>query len=415
MLSYLFERLGITRTLFLVALTLAGLFALIGSARLFETNQAGYVKVLQVPISGTMRIYAQPGMFMQLFGDVTGYQIAGTYRFALEAGSDSANSPPVEVRFSDSGVAAVSGNARFDLPTADEAVLKIHNKFRSYDHVAESLVKPAIAEALILTASLMTSEESYSGRRAEYAQLAWDQVLNGVYMTEWHKTEITDPITGEKVTSRVVRIKMGSDGQPLRKPNPLREYGITISQFFLDKDIAYEKGVLEQISAQRDAMMKTVTARADALKAEQDRLTEEAKGKANVTRAEYAAKVEKETAVVNAQREKEVAETKAEQQLEVAKLEREAAEQTKQKDILLGQGEAERKRLVLAADGALAAKLATYETVQAKWAEAFAQRKVPTTVFAGGESGGTDTDVQALLQLLTVKTAKDLTLDTSTR
>ena len=54
-------------------------------------------------------------------------------------------------------------------------------------------MQPAIAEALILTASLMSAEESYSGRRAEFAQLAWDQVLNGVYITESEKRETDRP------------------------------------------------------------------------------------------------------------------------------------------------------------------------------------------------------------------------------
>jgi hypothetical protein len=225
-----------------------------------------------------------------------------------------------------------------------------------------------------------------------------------------------DPVTKERTTARVVRIKRDSDGNPLRKPNPLQEYNISISQFLLDKDIAYEKGVLDQISTQRDAMMKTVTARAEAQKAEQDRLTAEATGKANVMRAKYEAEVEKETAVVNALREKEVAETNAQRALEVAKLARQAAEEIKQEQILLGQGESERKRLVIQADGALAQKLATYEAVHANWAAAFATRKVPSTVFGASSGGvGSDSDVQALLQLLTVKTAKDLSLDTSTK
>jgi hypothetical protein len=132
--------------------------------------------------------------------------------------------------------------------------------------------------------------------------------------------------------------------------------------------------------------------------------------------AKYKAEVEKETAVVDAQREKEVAETNAQRELEVAKLQKDAAEQTKQKDILLGQGESERRRLVLAADGALKQKLDAYQAVQAKWAEAFAARKVPTTVFGGGAgAAGSDSDVQALMQLLTVKTARDLSLDTTTK
>ncbi len=405
----------------LVVAGVIGLVLLAGMGGLVETNKAGYVKILQIPVTGEMKVFTRPGMFMQLFGDVFEYKKAGTYRFSVLAterteSQESAVSEPVEVRFSDAGVARISGNIRFDTPASEEGLLRIHEKFRSYGHITESLIKPAVAEALILTASLMTAEESYSGRRAEYAQLAWDQVLNGVYLTEWLKLDTVDANTGERTTARVVRVKRDLDGNPMRKPNPLTAYGVTVSQFLLDKDIDYEEGVLNQIKTQRDAMMKTVTARAEAQKAEQDKITAEAKGKAAVMTAKYAAEVEKQTAVVNAEREKAVAELQAQKELEVAKLDRQEAEQFKAAEVLRGQGEAERKRLVLAADGALAQKLQTYERVQAKWADAFANRKVPTTVFGSGQGGaGSDSDVQALLQLLTVKTASDLSLDTSTR
>jgi hypothetical protein len=272
---------------------------------------------------------------------------------------------------------------------------------------------PTIKEALILTASLMTAEESYSGRRAEFAQLAQDQVLNGVYLTEWKSIEKIDEVTGEKVTHRIVQIKRDKDGKPIRKPNPLQTYNISISQLVLDRTFEYEGGVLEQIKTQRDAMMKTVTARAEAQKAEQDAITIEAKGKASVMQAKYTAEVAKESAVVNAQREKEVAELNAKRQLEVARLDKQSAEETKQKDILLGQGEAERKRLVLAADGALAQKLATYERVQKSWADAFANRKVPAMVMSGNGEG--DSDVQAFMNLMTAKAAKDMSVNLETR
>ena len=40
------------------------------------------------------------------------------------------------------------------------------------------------------------AEESYSGRRAEFSQLAWDQVLHGVYLTESSVEQIQAPLIG---------------------------------------------------------------------------------------------------------------------------------------------------------------------------------------------------------------------------
>lgn len=398
-----------------VILVLAGVF----SKYLVETNNAGYIKIRQMPITGTLDVYTDPGMFGQWFGDVTEYQQAGTYSFTDQATekqlADSAISNAVEVRFNDGGIARLSGNARFELPLDPPSMIKIHNKFRSYDHITQSLVKPAIAEALILTASLMSAEESYSGRRSEFSQLAWDQVLHGIYITESEEKEIIDEATGEKKRKRVVHIKYGEDGRPVRKPNPLNDFSIQISQFFLDKDFGYEEGVLMQISNQRDAMMKTVAAKAEAEKAQQDRLTAEAQGQANVMAAKYEAEVEKERAVVEARKRKEVAETEASQRLEVAKLDKLAAEQYKQEKLLRADGDAEYKRRVMQADGALAQKLDAWIDVNKRYAQAIENYKgnwVPQLVM--GDNGGTGTmGSQDLINLLTAKTAKELALDLS--
>ena len=397
---------GYGRYYFWGTLAAVGLFILIGAGKLFETNVEGYRKILQVPVTGTMKVFSQPGMFMQLFGHVWTYKEAGTYTFSTDNEAEgSASAPPVEVRFNDAGRALVSGKMRFILPASDENLLNIHQQFRSYDHMVEALVQPAVNEALLLSASLMTAEESYAGRRAEFAELARDQILNGVYLTRSEIVETTDPLTGEKTTTRAVKVRVNEDGQALRKPNPLAEFGVQVTQFNLDKDLNYEEGVLQQIQTQRDAYMKTVTARAEAIKAEQDRKTAEAKGKANVMQAKYTKEVEKIEAVVTAQK-----------NLEVAELDKRRAAEEKQANILRGQGEAERKRLVINADGALAQKLATYEKVMSFWANAYAQRKVPTTVFgAGGTGQGSDESVQALIQLLTAKSAKDISVDLSTR
>ncbi len=161
--------------------------------------------------------------------------------------------------------------------------------------------------------------------------------------------------------------------------------------------------------------MAVATAAAQAKKAEQDAKTMEAQGKARVTKAKYEEEELKIKAVVQAQRDKEVAETQARKLLEVAKLEKQAAEFQKQRDILQGQGEAEKKRLIIQADGALKEKLAAYTSVMAKFADAYSKRKVPTLVMGGSGRGDTDTqsiDFQSAMQLLV---AKQLGLDLGIR
>ena len=94
-------------------------------------------------------------------------------------------------------------------------------------------------------------------------------------------------------------------------------------------------------------------------------------------------------------------------------LAKDAAAFTKQKDILLGEGEAARKRLVMQADGALKQKLDAYVKVQGLYAaEIGTQRWVPNVVI-GATGSSTGGGAQTLIDMFTAKAAQDLSLDLS--
>ena len=273
----------------------------------------------------------------------------------------------------------------------------------------------AIREAVVLSAALMTSEESYSGGKAELSQLALDQLQNGIYLTESEEVEALNPITKQVTTQRIVRIKLDKDGNRLRKVNTLASYGIEVTQLFFPDDFAYETKILEQIGNVRDAQMKATAAFARAEAAAQDEKTAAAEGRANVAMARAAAEVEKQKAVTAAEQARDVAVLAAESRKKVASEDALAAAQEKRANILRGEGEATRKKLVMAADGALQQKLAAYVETQKVWADAFARRNVPTTVFgASGVSGG-DSDASAFMQLMTLQAAKQLSVSTEVR
>jgi hypothetical protein len=158
-----------------------------------------------------------------------------------------------------------------------------------------------------------------------------------------------------------------------------------------------------QIKQQQEISMKVQTAMASAKEAEQNVITVAKQGEANAATAKWEQEVIKAKAV-----------TLAEQEKEVAKLNRDAAEYTKQKDILLGQGEAERKRLVMSANGALEQKLDAWLKAQEYWADAASKypgQWVPTTVI-GGDSKGYN-GAQTFMDLMGMKAARDLSLDMS--
>lgn len=361
--------------------------------RVVETVQSGTYQVKQAAVTGNMSAKMTPGLWFQNFGDITTWNKAETFYFTADAGEGEKFDQSIEVRFNDGSLCHISGTMRIILPTTEpEAVsLMTDYSYVDYGEMERKLVLPVVRNALRLTANLMSARESYSEKRTDFIFWAWDQIQNGLYETTEETRRVLDPVSGEEVTKTFKIIEVDETGSPIHQRNALEGLGIKLANFEI-KEFVYAKKVQEQIATQQEALMAVATARAQAQQAEQDALTREAKGKAQVMQAKYEEEEIKVRAVV-----------KAEQMLEVARLEKDAAEQQKQKDILLGQGEAERKRLVLAADGALAQKLAAMMRINEQWANAYAQRQVPSLVMGGGEVGGSDkatTDFAQMMQLL---------------
>jgi len=382
---------------------------LIGGS-IVETNYAGFIKVKQAAITGELTVYTEPGMFWQLFGDITEYKIEDTLWFSKHRDEGGIVDESIPVRFNDGAEGRISGSVRFTLPLDSDHIIKIHKRFRGFDNLKFQLIKQVVQEAVILTAALMSAEESYTTKRAAFSELAWDQVLNGIYLTEREEIEKIDPKTGEKTVISRVKIKRDKNGNPVRKANPLKKFNIKLSAFVI-KDIDYEEGVRKLIAAKRQYLMETVAARAKAEKAVQERLTAEEEGKKNVMIAKYEKEVEKQKAVIEAQKEKEVALIQAQKEKEVAKLRKEAAELEKERLMLLGEGEAARRRKIMMADGALDKRLKAWIEVNRLYAEAIKSYQgswVPKIFF--GNNGQEPNMAQNLINLLTVKTAQDLAL-----
>jgi regulator of protease activity HflC (stomatin/prohibitin superfamily) len=265
----------------------------------------------------------------------------------------------------------------------------------------------------------MTAAESYAERRGEFATLAEDQLINGVIKVDQLEQETVDPITGDTTTIKVVTPRTcGEDngttcvGGRERDLGVFREFGISLTNFVID-GIKYPDNVLAQIEAQRKARMNIITQEAEAKEAEAR--AKKAKSEAEAAVAETRAKEEiaKTQRIVKAEADKAEAVLQAEKVKDVARLEKEAAEFTKKKEILLGEGEATRKRLVMQADGALEKKLAAWVKAQEAYAKALgtAQPGALVPSLQMGTSGGKSGSAQDFINLLTAGAAKDLSLD----
>ena len=387
-------------------------------------NDAGNRTVVQYP-SGKLLVKFTPGIYMKWFGTSTEYRDVLTYDYdnSTDDHSASINQKGISVRYQDGGTGKIYGKARFSLPNDEPTMLMLHKAFRTNTGVANKLIKTVTEEGMNLTAGLMSSEEAYAEKRGIYTQWASEQIAGGKYQTELKRVSTVDESTGKQVVKNIPVIAYGDDGRPVHLKSDFKEYGISVNGFQIT-DWDFEQKTLNQISTKREATMAIITAKANAERAKQDAITSEEQGKANVMTAKYEKEVEKEQALVSAEQNKEVAVIKAEQLVEVARQQRMEAEQKKlaaaeykQEQILRGEGDGAYKRLVMKADGALAQKLVTYERVMTRFAQAIEKQKWVPEIQMGTSSGGSAVTgasrAMTLIDMLSVKTAKDLALDMS--
>ena len=421
---------------------IVGLFCL---GQLVEVINAGDVTVIQF-LNGNLEVYTKPGPVGQWFGKVTTYNKLDQLWFSAKADQGSKVDESLEVRFNDGAHGKLSGSVAFEMPVGKDDVLAIHQKYGSQDAVRSTLVKTVLEKAIYMTGPMMSSTESYAERRNELLTLIEEQATHGVYQTETHEVAVTDEAAlvasgapGKSRTKKVARLKLGTDGQPVRADrSPLEYYHVKLSNLSLNK-LTYDGVVEKQITDQQASIAGIQVSIASAKKAEQDAITAEQSGRADAAKAKWEqeklnatqvalSEQQKQVAELNANRDKNVAETKANQDKNVAEtkaaqvkrvaeLARDSAEFTKQEQILLGEGESERRRLVLAADNALQQKLEAYVKVSEIYGNAISNYKgqwVPTITMGGSSTEGGQqgvTGVQELLNILTAKTAKELALD----
>jgi len=385
------------------------------------TVKKGTYQIKQVAITGTMDAKMTPGIWWQLWADIDTWPKAFTFFFTHDKDTDDdvAGNMAMEVRFVDGSKCEISGTARVVMPSIkDQAInLVTEHGYEDWKDVREKLIRPTVRNALRMTANMMTAQESYSSHRINFNEWARTQIEQGLYQTRDEVRVIEDVVSGERVSKTfkvikhrpIIDEKTGKQmkdengklmwGEALHQANPLEGTGITLKNFEV-KSFEYATKVKEQIATQQEAFMAVATAKAKKQEAEQKKLQIEAEGKTKVARAKYEEEQIKVRAVVVAERDKEVRELNAardknvaviagEQRKEVAALDKAAAELNKKKNILDGEGIAKKKQLILDADGALQQKLDTYQTVMAKWADAFENRKVPAYMMISGGAGGT--------------------------
>jgi hypothetical protein len=393
----------------------AGILVLVFASVLISntatTVGADEIVVKQNFLDGKLQVWNTPGVHLQNFGKVTRYKKSAQYWFSARSDEGRKEDDSIKVRFNDGGHGNVSGSLRYSLPQDEKKMVLLHSSYGSMAAIDHELVRQVVNKSVFMTGPLMSSRESYAERRNDLITFISDQVINGVYRTEHKPVETVDPLTGQKKVVDFVQPKPNPrfpNGIEREEDSPLQRYGMDASNVTINQ-IDYDPQVEEQIKQQQQAIMAVQQALVNAKKAEQDAITTEKQGEANAAKAKWEQEVEKAKAITIAQKEKEVATLQAQKNKEVAALDLDTAKLSAERTITEAKADSDAKKLALAADNALNRRIDAYVEVQKAWATAYgAQRQTPDISLAGGGGGVSN----ALVDLLTAKAAKDLSVTT---
>jgi hypothetical protein len=389
----------------LIAVGVLAIVALFTVTHLVTNVDALDIAVIQSPVSGEIAVHTDPGWKWRGFGKVTIYPRRDQFSFSSSKDQGKALDESISTRFNDGGHGNISGTINWQMPLKTSSIIALHKDFGSVGAIEQQLMRTAVQKVVYNVGPTMSSTESSAEKRPEIPKYIDDQLVHGPYLTKTVNVTIKDPITGLDKTVAQVQIANDDKGQPLRESkSQISEYGLVLQPVSIN-EIKYDEVVEKQIKERQNATTQVQISIANARRAEQEAITTAKQGEANAAKAKW----EQET--VNA---KSIA--LAEKELAVATLSAKTAEQFKKEQVLIGEGEAARKRLVMEANGALDTKLEAYIKVNAAYAEAIKMASpgawTPSVVMGAGSAGGMN-GATALLEMLTAKTAREIGIDTT--
>lgn len=429
------------------AIILGSIFVLSNS---FFYAEPGYIYHVRT-LTGSEQVVTDVGYKFYPFGRYNSWKRAMTVQAIREGGSASgainaeqdsnsasASLPPLSIMFLDQVDAHAEATVRFSIPSEPELFLKLAHEYRSPENLLRTSLMPAFKETLQANASLMAAEEYYAGGRTEFNSDFENQMNNGIYLVKREEVSVRnskptaasanaalgtnqDEYGEDSKTIFVVKKVIDDEGFPIRKSQRFTDFGITVVSALIT-DMRPNQKFIERMQLKQKASADRAIAREQRVQEEEQRLLAIARGEREVAERQAKAKVSQIEKTTNAQTEKQLAITNANKLKEQAAISKDTAQINLEKAKIeaqtkrtLAEAEAYQKKVILQADNALAQKLDAEVAIQKIWAEAFAKRSVPTTVFGSGGAGGapvgSDTEVKAFMQMLTLDAAKRLSYD----
>lgn len=398
-------------------------------------NDAQNWQIVQ-SVGGNVSVRDQAGWYPKWFATVWTYPRYVDKTWNDVRGDGEKELESIRTTFNDGGTAQVSTYVRYMTPVSEEQRIEFHRQFAGNIENATISVKAHQINCVKATGPLMSASENQSARKAEFTQLIWDQLADGLYgMRRVEKKIIIEPdfiIEDDSVVPSIINtpapkvefkltteLILDLDNRPvIVKASPLISYGIKILQFSVT-GIEYDADTLKQFSTKKLAYLAAEQSKADREKEKYERYNIIEKGLREVAEAQAAGNVEKETAVVAAQLKAEVAEqakveaeTVAGMALAVALIEKEQAQvkfETSVIDgnaiIVLAKAEEEKIRLAGAITELEQMTIDAKVLMNDAIADAIKNIQSPYNVFysSGGEGSGDSNWTQTLVQLKLMK------------
>lgn len=420
--------------------------SLILFSQMFYYNQAGYITQIttKFPTQGE-KVVSTTGYAWIGFGNYTPWprqmsvqSVADTSSLPKGVDQDGQGSSLIQafpITFLGGVTATVDANVRVALPEG-EPFLQLARTYRTPDNFVLQSIMPVMKSTLQSTAQLMTADDYYSGGATEFRQNFQDQIADGAFVVKRVEKQVKNTrlaagsaVAGKGVdqgefgaesTTVVVTEKvLNAAGQPIRLERQFSKLGVTVADaniLNIDPSKQFKERMINIQRSQADLML----ARQGRQTADEQKKLVTANGEKEVEEKRQMTMRDQVERTTNAETEKSLAITNAEREKEKATIEKLTsqikfeqaqidAKTTKEK----AEAEAYAKKSLMVADGALTQKLAAYVETQKAWAQAFAAAKVPQMVMGGGSDGnGRQNETQVLQNLVGLKAAKDLLLDT---
>jgi hypothetical protein len=423
-----------------LVLGIAGAGITIGSFGAIGYNDAGYCQHVRT-IFGTETATCTTGWYFAGWGTSTEWPHYITVANTLDITSEgSAITGPYRVRMADNWTGDVTQTTRFQIPRDESQFLTMARTFRSPERLISTTLKPAVTSSIDSVANMFTMEEYYAGGkrdqfknefkdtvergRAQVRQISLNQaggvIRNRNAPNDLESTTDTSEV-GDTDVRRVLMEKVTDDaGNDIRTAHDYSEIGVVVASAILenlDPDDKFE----EQIQARKEAASRRIVAREQRLEQEEQRLLAIQEGETNIARRQAAAKTEQIQATTDAETKKQLALIEASRVAEEAAISRDTAAINLERAridaeavTVAADAEAYAKEAILLADGALQQKLDAWVQAQTVWADAASQINVPSTVFNNGGEGTAGNalgTVDQFMQMMMMKTAKDLQVD----